>query len=178
MSGVWTEDVLAVAEPLVRAGESYSHVAGVLSERFGVDITRSAVIGKSARMGWVQAKKEKPAIGANVTPARRAKKMPSAAPAAAAVAPPAAPQPVPPLPLAAPAPAAAPVRASGFGPGVPLMSTKGEQCRYIISETSDRGAICCGSRTIPGMSWCSRHARRVFEPRQRGVSQPKARVAP
>ncbi|WP_156921929.1 GcrA family cell cycle regulator [Azorhizobium doebereinerae] len=163
---VWSEEVLAAAEPLVRAGETYGRVASVVSQQFGVVITRNAMISKASRMGWVQAKKEPVVIGARVTPARRGKK-----PVCAASPPLSAPAPAAPPPVAAPEPPSP--GASRFGPGVPLMTAKAGECRYIFSATNEDGAICCGRRVVPGTSWCPSCSVRVFEPRQSRDAKPK-----
>lgn len=163
---VWSEEVVAAAEPLVRAGETYGHVASVLSRQFGVVITRNAMISKATRMGWVQAKKEPAVIGAKVTPARRGKKLTCAAPPLVS-----APSPAAPPPVTAPEPPSP--SASRFGPGVPLMTAKAGDCRYIFSATSEDGAICCGRHVVPGTSWCPSCSARVFEPRQGGGAKPK-----
>lgn len=46
--------------------------------------------------------------------------------------------------------------------GIPFVETREGQCRFIEGE-ADAHARCCGARTIPGRSWCPRHAAIVWQ---------------
>ncbi len=42
-----------------------------------------------------------------------------------------------------------------------FLKVRERHCRYIVSESA-RDAICCGSPTSGGSSWCAWHRRMVF----------------
>jgi hypothetical protein len=132
---------------LVSTGCSARHLADVLNDEFGTDLTRSAVIGKAHRLSLH--------IGDTPAPKNSSKGKPKVR--------------VPKIqPVAFPLhdfPDIEPEPMLGYEP-VSILNVRYDQCRWIEGDDYS-GDCCCGEKTKLGSSFCDPHHSRVFVKQRR-----------
>ena len=153
----WSPRLTRVLRRMWRGGCTARQIANALNERYGLTLTRNAVIGKLHRMGMMGERRKPRQRPARVSQ-RQASRMLSRAQRHRT-----APRPAPVKAMpAAPAPVrqqSAPAPSSHRRGVTDIMKLKPGMCRWV---DGDRGAwVWCGAPTDGG-SWCEHHRAIVF----------------
>lgn len=138
----WTDDIDAYVKTALASGKSFLEVSAGIKAQFGVTISRSAVIGRAARLGAKSL--HAPHKTAHVKLKPKLKPLPRRP----------APQP----------------QATGTGKPVPLMKLKGYHCRSVLDGLKDNHGhpLYCGNRVRKGSVWCAAHYRVYVAGAQQG----------
>ena len=171
---VWNDQIIRRMLELLQEGKSASHIARVLSEMAGQELSRNAVIGKLHRMrkaGQIPQAEEPPAqrqtATAQRTPARSGKDRGQPAISGAL----ALETKVQPAPQAEPAPKLE-VVAEEKGLVADIMDLNQHTCRWPIGDPGEEGFCYCGRKPQSGLPYCERHAAIAYtspEVRRRAV---------
>lgn len=168
MSSIWNDDVrVERMKQHWKDGISASASASKLSSEFGIEISRSAVIGKRHRMGLTsgrvpmrQYSARKKIAPTHSVPARPAPTLRQSALASVLERAPREPMPV------ADNPADYPDR-------VKLQDLSSSSCRWPIGDPQHEDFGFCGKNKVAGLPYCERHCRRAYQPAQPRVRSPK-----
>lgn len=150
--GHWSPEAVEMAVAMWPTTPSAADVAEALNARFGLDISRKAVIAKMHRLGLSF---RRPALPKTLPSGTKGKTGPKREPAAAVKS---APKPVPASKAVAPVPPAPRPSQLPESRRVALADLRYGECKYIANDPRV-DATCCGHRAEFGSYWCPAHAR-------------------
>ena len=139
---IWTDDIVNALHAGIAAGQSARMIAHSLSERFGVTVSRNAVVGKAHRLGL---QLDGHALARSNATADRT-------PA----------QSKPAVKVAAPACPAPPAPDHG---SVDINHLRPNHCRWPYGDPKLPGFMYCGCQAKVGRPYCEGHAAIAYEPR-------------